>query len=149
MIPDSVYVMTVVSSLPAKPNSGAVTPKVDQIIISAGSDSQGENLALNAFLIESCELNHVDPQAYLPEELARIVTNHHMTKIDELLSTLQKETTTFSLAAQQRPRLKAQSGDGFPVPYPAEGSCTIRLGCGAGKRVNTRTFRFAPDRAQF
>jgi transposase len=65
----------------------------------AGSDGGGENWAIIASLIETCKLNGVDPQAYLSEVLGKIVAGHLITKIDELLPWVHKETTTHSVAA--------------------------------------------------
>ena len=49
-----------------------------------GSDSGGERAAIIYSLIESCKLNHIDPQAYLQYVLERIA-DHPINKIDQLL----------------------------------------------------------------
>jgi hypothetical protein len=49
-----------------------------------GSDSGGERAAIAYSLIESCKLNHIDPQRYLEYVLARIA-EHPINRIDELL----------------------------------------------------------------
>ena len=51
----------------------------------AGSDGGGEHWAVIASLIETCKMNGVDPQAYLRDVLAKIVSRHPMSRIDELL----------------------------------------------------------------
>ena len=51
----------------------------------AGSDRGGEHWAVIASLIETCKLNDVDPQAWLPDALTRIVNGHLNSRIDELL----------------------------------------------------------------
>ncbi len=51
----------------------------------AGSDGGGEHWAVIASLIETCKMNAVDPQAYLRDVLAKIVSRHPMSRIDELL----------------------------------------------------------------
>jgi hypothetical protein len=45
----------------------------------------GEHWAILASLIETCRLNGVDPQVYLADILARIVNDHPINRIDELL----------------------------------------------------------------
>ncbi len=49
-----------------------------------GSDTGGERAAIAYSLIESCKLNHIDPQRYLEYVLARIA-DHPINRIDELL----------------------------------------------------------------
>jgi transposase len=49
------------------------------------SDGGGEHWAVVASLIETCKMNAVDPQAYLRDVLAKIVSRHPMSRIDELL----------------------------------------------------------------
>jgi transposase len=51
----------------------------------AGSDGGGENWAVVASLIESCKLCGFDPQAYLADTLAKIVSGHLNSQIDDLL----------------------------------------------------------------
>ena len=51
----------------------------------AGSDGGAEHWAVLASLIETCKRNDVDPQAYLADVLAKIVSRHPMSRIDELL----------------------------------------------------------------
>jgi transposase len=38
-----------------------------------------------ASLVETAKLNHVDPQAYLADIIARIVAGHPQSQLDELL----------------------------------------------------------------
>ncbi len=52
----------------------------------AGSDGGGEHWATIASLIETCQLNDIDPQAYLADVINRIVGGHPQSQIDELLS---------------------------------------------------------------
>jgi hypothetical protein len=49
-----------------------------------GSDSGGERAAIIYSLIESCKINHIDPQSYLQYVLERIA-DHPINRIDELL----------------------------------------------------------------
>ncbi|MGH7106600.1 MAG: IS66 family transposase [Acetobacteraceae bacterium] len=49
-----------------------------------GSDSGGERAAIIYSLIESCKLNHIDPQRYLKYVLERI-GDHPLNRIEELL----------------------------------------------------------------
>lgn len=49
-----------------------------------GSDSGGERAAIIYSLVESCKLNHIDPQRYLQYVLERIA-DHPINKIDQLL----------------------------------------------------------------
>ena len=49
-----------------------------------GSDCGGERAAIAYSLIESCKLNHIDPQRYLEYVLARIA-DHPINRIEELL----------------------------------------------------------------
>ncbi len=51
----------------------------------AGSDGGAENWAIVASLIETCKLNGVDPQAYMPDVLTKIVDGHLASKLDELM----------------------------------------------------------------
>ena len=51
----------------------------------AGSDEGGRYWAIHASLIETCKMNHVDPQAWLADVLDKIANRHPMSKIDELL----------------------------------------------------------------
>ncbi|OAI28442.1 hypothetical protein A1351_11670 [Methylosinus sp. R-45379] len=46
---------------------------------------RGENWAIVASLIETCKLNGVDPQAYMPDVLTKIVDGHLASKLDELM----------------------------------------------------------------
>ena len=48
------------------------------------SDSGGERAAIIYSLVESCKLNHIDPQSYLQYVLERIA-DHPINRIDELL----------------------------------------------------------------
>ena len=49
-----------------------------------GSDSGGEGAAIIYSLIESCKLNHIDPQRYLHYVLERIA-DHPVNRIEDLL----------------------------------------------------------------
>jgi len=49
-----------------------------------GSDSGGERAAIAYALIETCKLNHIDPQRYLEYVLQRIA-EHPINRIEELL----------------------------------------------------------------
>ncbi|MGB6450868.1 MAG: IS66 family transposase [Steroidobacteraceae bacterium] len=49
-----------------------------------GSDTGGERAAIIYSLIESCKLNHIDPQSYLQYVLERIA-DHPINRIEELL----------------------------------------------------------------
>jgi hypothetical protein len=49
-----------------------------------GSDSGGERAAIIYSLIESCKLNHIDPQRYLHYVLERIA-DHPINRIEDLL----------------------------------------------------------------
>jgi transposase len=51
----------------------------------AGSDDGGRYWAIHASLIETCKMNHVDPQAWLADVLDKIANRHPMSRIDELL----------------------------------------------------------------
>jgi transposase len=51
----------------------------------AGSDGGAEHWAIIASVVETCQLNGVDPLAYLTNVLARIVYGHPNSDIDELL----------------------------------------------------------------
>jgi transposase len=51
----------------------------------AGSDEGGENWACLASLVETCKLNHVNPQAYFSELLTRLVNGWPQNRIDELM----------------------------------------------------------------
>ncbi|WP_260687884.1 transposase domain-containing protein, partial [Rhizobium laguerreae] len=51
----------------------------------AGHDTGAENWAIIASLIETCELNAVDPFAYLSATLTRLVNGHKQSRIDELM----------------------------------------------------------------
>jgi transposase len=49
-----------------------------------GSDSGGERAAISYSLVETCKLNHIDPQRYLEYVLQRIA-EHPINRIEELL----------------------------------------------------------------
>ncbi len=49
-----------------------------------GSDNGGERAAIVYSLIETCKLDHIDPQSYLQYVLERIA-DHPINRIDELL----------------------------------------------------------------
>jgi transposase len=51
----------------------------------AGSDEGGEDWACLASLIETCKLNHVNPQAYFTDLLTRLVNGWPQKRIDELM----------------------------------------------------------------
>jgi transposase len=51
----------------------------------AGSDGGAEHWAVLASLIETCKLNHIDPEAYLADAITRIVQGHANSRLDELL----------------------------------------------------------------
>ena len=51
----------------------------------AGSDGGGEHWAIIASLIETCELNDINPQAYLTDVITRIVNDHPNSRINQLL----------------------------------------------------------------
>jgi transposase len=51
----------------------------------AGSDGGGHRWAVLCSLIETCELNGVEPYAYLCDVLQRMVQGHHVNRLDELL----------------------------------------------------------------
>jgi transposase len=50
-----------------------------------GSDVGGENWACLASLIETCKLNHVNPQIYFTDLLTRLVSGWPRKRIDELM----------------------------------------------------------------
>jgi len=49
------------------------------------SDEGGENWACLASLIETCKLNHVNPQVYFTDLLTRLVNGWPQNRIDELM----------------------------------------------------------------
>lgn len=51
----------------------------------AGHDEGAENWGRIASLIETCKLNHVNPNIYLQDVLETIVNGHKQSKIDELM----------------------------------------------------------------
>jgi transposase len=51
----------------------------------AGSDGGGEHWAIISSLIETCKLNHIDPQTYLADVMTKIVNGHLNSQIDDLL----------------------------------------------------------------
>ena len=51
----------------------------------AGSDEGGENWGAVASLVETCKLNAVDPQRYLPDLLHRLVNGWPQARIDDLM----------------------------------------------------------------
>lgn len=51
----------------------------------AGSDGGAEHWATIASLVDTAKLNGVDPNAYLPDVIARIVAGHPQSQIDDLL----------------------------------------------------------------
>jgi hypothetical protein len=63
-----------------------------------GSDTGGERAAIMYSIIESCKLNHIDPQRYLQYVLERIA-EHPINRIEELLPWKPSESTShFGLA---------------------------------------------------
>ncbi len=65
----------------------------------AGSDGGAEHWATIASLIETCKLNHVDPQAYLADVLTRIVQGHRNSRIDDLLPWIHATTQDLKAVA--------------------------------------------------
>jgi transposase len=65
----------------------------------AGSDSGGEAWAIIASLIETCKLNGIDPQTYLADVLAKIVTGYPQSRIDELLPWARPKTERLKAVA--------------------------------------------------
>jgi len=59
----------------------------------AGSDGGAEHWAVLASLIETCKLNHVDPEAYLADVITRIVQGHPQSEIDQLLPWVYRPAT--------------------------------------------------------
>lgn len=51
----------------------------------AGSDGGGAQWAILASLIATCKVNGIDPQAYLADLFARLVSGHPLSRLDELL----------------------------------------------------------------
>lgn len=51
----------------------------------AGSDEAAENWAMLAFLIETCKLHGVNPDAYFIDILTRLVNNWPNNRLAELL----------------------------------------------------------------
>ena len=51
----------------------------------AGHDAGAENCAVIASLIETCNMNGVDPHAWLANTLTSIVNGHKQSPIDDLL----------------------------------------------------------------
>jgi len=51
----------------------------------AGSDEGGTNWGVVASLIETCKLNHVEPNAYLADILAKLVNGWPKARLDDLL----------------------------------------------------------------
>lgn len=51
----------------------------------AGSDGGGERWAVVCSLIETANLNQVEPYAYLKDVMQRLVDGHPMSRIDDLL----------------------------------------------------------------
>ena len=51
----------------------------------AGSDAGAENWAVIASMIETCEMNVIDPHAWLASTLTEIVNGHKQRQIDDLL----------------------------------------------------------------
>ncbi len=51
----------------------------------AGSDEGGAHWGVIASLIETCKLNNLDPEVYLADVFARLVSGHPINRLDELL----------------------------------------------------------------
>ena len=51
----------------------------------AGSDGGGRHWAVLASVIATCQLNAVEPHAYLADVITRIVNHHPNSRIDDLL----------------------------------------------------------------
>ena len=51
----------------------------------AGSDGGAAHWAVVASLVETCKLNGVEPQAYLADDITRIVKGHPQSRLDDLL----------------------------------------------------------------
>ena len=51
----------------------------------AGQDADAENRGVIASLIETCNLNAVEPHAWLTDTLTAIVNGHKQSRIDDLL----------------------------------------------------------------
>lgn len=60
----------------------------------AGSDAGAEHWATIASLIETAKLNDVEPLAYLPDVLSRIVNGHPNSQLDDLLPWAYAASTT-------------------------------------------------------
>jgi transposase len=51
----------------------------------AGSNSGGQRAAAMYSILQTAKLNHVNPQAYLADTLARIAAGHPINRIDQLM----------------------------------------------------------------
>lgn len=51
----------------------------------AGSNGGAEHWAVIASLVETCKLSNVDPQAYLADNITRIVNDHPNSRLDDLM----------------------------------------------------------------
>jgi hypothetical protein len=60
-------------------------PNAEQCALFAGSDGGAEHWAIIASLIETCNLNDVDPLTYLTHVLIRIINGHPNSEIDQLI----------------------------------------------------------------
>ena len=65
----------------------------------AGSDKGAEHWAVIASLVETCKLDDVEPQSYLADVIARIVSGHLQSHIDELLPWASPATPTLKAVA--------------------------------------------------
>jgi transposase len=78
----------------------------------AGSDEGGENWACLASLVETCKLNHVNPQVYFTDLLTRLVNGWPQNRIDELMP--------WHWAPKQPPSNRhSAKGDGPPLTLRA------------------------------
>ncbi|UGA48621.1 transposase domain-containing protein [Bradyrhizobium quebecense] len=74
----------------------------------AGSDGGAEHWAIIASLVETCKLNDVDPLAYLPGALTRIVNGHPNSDIDQLLPWAYCRQDLNAVAREQRSDVRCQ-----------------------------------------
>ena len=73
----------------------------------AGSDGGGEHWATIASLIETANLNGVDPYAYLADVITRIVAGHPQSQIDDLLPWAYAPAQLKAVAWEQRLLIKS------------------------------------------
>ena len=70
----------------------------------AGFDGGAEHWATVVSLIETCNLNDIDPLAYLTDVLTRIVNGHANRDIDQLLPWVYKKQDLRAVPSEQRLR---------------------------------------------